>query len=336
MSEQHEQGADTFELMDKEDEDQILQELRGVPVDKFIYKNARGEWDLSYAGTKWIVRKMAEEAGEAIRVDGHPKVERCVIDPEYITCTVLGKRVKVNLESKSEILLDTNIGAARGWIKQRMKDGTIKADDFFFNKTTSKAIRNLQQSLIPTDFKKAMVSKLIEMQGRGGGAGQQRPPQGQQQSRQQSGPPDEHGQGAPKHTEQQAPPKQQSQQSAPKQDTQKPAQGQQSSPPAQGGEKTLEVVQQHFRAVFLQFAKTDNKTTLQAMLKSLTGKTAITELERQVMTDLGPLLRKVVNGELKFTGTAIMGKDGTQIYPKPPPKQAQEAPPAQSDSEPMF
>ncbi len=94
MSEQQASAPSDFELMDREDEEQILAELRGVPVDKFIYKNKRGEFELTYAGTKWVVRQMAE-IGEAIRVDTHPKTARCEIDPEYLTCTVLGKRVKV-------------------------------------------------------------------------------------------------------------------------------------------------------------------------------------------------------------------------------------------------
>ncbi len=110
MTEEKKEVPSDFELMDREDEEQILAELRGVPVDKFIYKNSRGQFELSYAGTKWAVREMANQ-GEAIRIDGHPKIERCVIDPEYITVTILAKRVKVDREARAETLLDTTLTA---------------------------------------------------------------------------------------------------------------------------------------------------------------------------------------------------------------------------------
>ncbi len=333
MSEQQASAPSDFELMDREDEEQILAELRGVPVDKFIYKNKRGEFELTYAGTKWVVRQMAE-IGEAIRVDTHPKTARCEIDPEYLTCTVLGKRVKVDREAKSETVLDSNIGSARQWSKQKINSGTtIIPDEHFFSKVVSRATRNLQLSMIPTDFKKQMIAKLVEMQGKGGGGQQQRPPQGQQQSRQQSGPPDDHDQAPPQRQQESQPQKQQTQQAPPKQETQK-----QQSAPAQGGTPDVAVVQQHFRAIFTAFAKTEDKPTLQKMLKALTGKTAVIDLEVQVMKDLGPLLRKVVNNELKWTGTAIQAKDGTQIYPKPPPKQEPTAPASHGppETEPMF
>lgn len=166
MTEEKSDVASDFELMDREDEEQILQELRGVPVDKFIYKNSRGQYELSYAGTKWAVREMANR-GEAIRIDGHPKIERCVIDPEFITVTILAKRVKVDREARAETLLDTTLGSARGWIKQKLIDGRIIPDEHFFTKTVSKATRNVQQSLMPQDFKKEIIEALKVMQGGG-------------------------------------------------------------------------------------------------------------------------------------------------------------------------
>ena len=162
MTEEKKEVPSDFELMDREDEEQILAELRGVPVDKFIYKNSRGQFELSYAGTKWAVREMANQ-GEAIRIDGHPKIERCVIDPEYITVTILAKRVKVDREARAETLLDTTLGSARGWIKQKLNDGRVIPDEHFFTKTVSKATRNVQQSLMPQDFKKEIIEALKAM-----------------------------------------------------------------------------------------------------------------------------------------------------------------------------
>jgi hypothetical protein len=355
QQQQHEPAPDNFELMDKEDEEQILAELRGVPVDKFIYKNTRGEWDLSYAGTKWVVRKMAEE-GEAIRVDSHPEVKLCIVDPEYITCTVLGRRVKVNVDTKHEILLDTNVGAARSWTKQKLRDGSIKPDEFFFNKTTSKAIRNLQQALIPPDFKKAMIQKLVSQSSGSGGAGgaqrpanqgqqtQQRPAQGTTQGSQgatqgsgnQAAQPGQTGQ-----TGQQKPQGQQKTQ----QKTQAPAgqQGQQGQQNKADG-ASIETVQQHFKAVFVAFAKSDDKPTLQKILKEMSGKIAITDLSKEFMAEVGPLLRQCINQKAKWTGKAfIQIPSNVQIWPKveqrsepepAPEPQHEEAP--QPQEEPMF
>lgn len=351
-----------FELMDREDEEQIIAELRGVPVDKFIYQNKRKELELTYAGTKWVVRQMAE-IGEAIRVDTHPKTERCVLDPEYITCTVLGKRVKVDREAKCETILDTLPGAARQWSKQKINNGaTVIPDEHFFSKCVSRATRNVMLSLIPTDFKKAMIEKLKEMQSGGGKGGQARPPQGQQPQR----PPQ--GQGAPP-VGQNAPPQQQGTQKppaggatppqkpqgAPAQPPQKPPQGRQQTqkpppakpqgqqaPPSQPQKSTtdapIETVQQGFFAVLQAFAGTNDKITLQKVLKALTGKTSILELERGLMIELGPLLRRKVKGELKWNGTSIHDLQGEQLWPKqaeqPEPPFEDPAPPPQEEGPP--
>lgn len=354
MAEQQQESApENFELMDREDEEQILLELRGAPVEKFIYKNSRGDFDLSYAGTKWAVRKMAEE-GEVIRVDGHPKVERCVIDPEYITVTILGKRVKVNAEAKSETVLDTNVGAARGWIKQKLRDNRIVADEFFFNKTVSKATRNLLQILMPQDFKRRIIETLKAMDGQRPTQSQQRLPQGQQNRppQNQQAPPAGGGQGAAKPQGQQPPAGQGAQkpsgQGVPAQGTQKPQtqQGkpQQQQAPKNPNDATIEAVQQGFRAVFIQFAGTEDKPTLQKILKALTGKTMVTDLERGLMLELGPLLRRKIKGEVKWNGTALHEiSTGTQLWPAAPPQedpapepQHEEEPPPQSDEIPMF
>jgi hypothetical protein len=172
MTEEKQESTD-FSLMDSEDENQILEELRGVPAEKFIYKNSRGQYELSYAGTKWVVRQMADK-GEAIRIE-LPKCVQCPIDPEHILVDVIGKRWKIDREANRETLLDTNVGSARGWIKQKKNDGAIIPDEFFYNKTVSKATRNVMQMMIPSDLKKEMISRLMQMQG-GGGAPRQGPP----------------------------------------------------------------------------------------------------------------------------------------------------------------
>lgn len=349
-----------FELLSNEDRQKIIDKLRNVPKDqvtKFIYQNKRSEWALTYEGTKWIVREMADK-GEAIRVDGHPKVERCIQDPEWMTCTILGKRVKVDREGKCEMILDTNVGAARSWTKQAINKGaTVIADEFWYSKVISKATRNLQQSLIATDFKKAIITRLLEIQaGKAGAPPQNKPPQ--------SPPPQ--GQGAPP-AAQNTPPQQQGAQKPPAGSTappqkpqgtpppQKPPaqpppkpQGQAQQPPPQKPQNappqknttdaTIETVQQGFYAVLQAFAGTNDKVTLQKVLKALTGKTSIMELERGLMVELGPILRRKAKGELKWNGTSIHEVNGDQLWPKqaeqPEPPFEDPAPPPQEEGPP--
>ncbi len=347
-----------FDLLSSEDKQKIILKLKEVPqqqVEKFIYQNKRQEWALTAEATKWIVREMADK-GEAIRINGHPKVEKDLIDAEWMTCSVLGNRVKVDREGKSEMVLDSNIGSARTWIKQKIgKDENAKVinDDFWYTKLVSKATRNLQQSMIPNEFKKAIITRLLEIKnGKVGGAQtQSRPPaqggdaapQGGQQRQQTQQPPA--GQGTQKPPGQGAPA--QGTQKTQGQQQQKPASQQQQKPqqqaPKNPNDATIEAVQQGFRAVFLQFAGTEDKPTLQKILKALTGKTMITDLDRGVMLELGPLLRRKIKGDVKWNGTALHEvSTGAQLWPASPPQeepapepQHEEAPPPQEEA-PMF
>jgi len=405
--------ATDFELMDREDEDQILSELRGVPVDKFIYKNSRGQPELSYAGTKWAVREMAI-TGEAIRVD-LPKVERCPIDPEYIIVNIIGKRVKVDKDANCETLLDTNVGAARGWIKQKLRDGSVVPDEFFYNKTVSKATRNVQQMLMPADFKQKIIDALIKNKGGGGSRPPGgRPPQGgpprngpqgappQQRPPAQGAPPPQRppAQGAPppqprppvpggrppsggfageppfpaSPSQGQAPPpprppQQQQRPPAPPPAQQQrppappPAQQQrppappprQAPPPVPGvphqtqtppsqppRQAAIDVLHQRFEIVLKQAIGTnDRNVALQALYK-LTGFQRITDLSKELMEELGPVLNRVVKQELRYGEGVIWDPITSEyLFPKPQPQyeeapQPQEEPAPPPAEEPMF
>lgn len=429
MTEEKQESTD-FELMDKEDEEQILQELRGVPVEKFIYKNSRGQQELSYAGTKWVVRQMAN-MGEAIRVD-LPKKERCPIDPEYILVDIIGKRVKIDRDANVETILDSNVGSARGWCKQRLKDGRTVPDEFFYNKTVSKATRNVLQMLIPPDLKREMISRLEKMQGGGGG---NRPPQGrppgqpqqqrppgasapqqprppgppqQQQTppqqqrspappgrpptggfageapfpaspsegqapsppqRQAPPPPQQQRPPAPPQQQRQAPPSAQRQVAPPQQQRPPapPPQRQAPPPPQQQQlrpqqqvphqtqsrpdqtprEAAIDVLQQRFEIVLKQAAQTNDRNQALTALYALTGYQKITDLPKELIVEMGPVLHKVAKGELRMengqisdfvTGEILYPKQAPQ-YEEPPVPQEEppmEEPPPQQAPEPMF
>lgn len=345
------QAAD-FELMNREDEQQILDDLRGIPTERFVYKNSRGQFELSYAGTKWAVREMAEK-GEAIRIQDHPRVERCVIDPEYVTVTVLASRVQVNRDAKVETLLDTQVGSARGWIKLKRLDGTVVPDEFFYNKTISKAVRNVQQALMPQDFKKAMIDVLVKKLGQP--AGQAAQPQQQKKKAPDAAPAGAQQKAAPaqapatdkKDSAQQkaAPPAAAPAKTGKVEDPKKAAPAAQSNSPAevknttksQPGQKPSEaahdVLCQRFSVVLKQAsgAGQDHAKAV-AFLKALTGKDAVNKLSSQEIQELGPVLAGVTRGVNRVeSGVVYDTVTGEQLYPKPEP---QAEPPAESQPEP--
>ena len=363
MTEQEKVAASSeFELMDREDETQILEELRGAMSDKFIYKNSRGQYELSYSGTKWAVREMANR-GEAIRVEDHPKVDRCPVDPEYITVTVLAKRVKVDRDAKCETVLDNNVGASRGWTKQKLLDGRIIPDEFFYNKTISKATRNVQQSLIPQDFKREIIELLVKKQNgqlppsaakapkkpapAPAGAPAAAPPaSGAPQAAQKAPPaaskPAGPTQGPPKpapaasaapQKPAPAPAAASAGAAAPKAaavaNTTKPAPGQ---PPR---EAALDVMCQRFEIVLKQASGAGaDRVKMTAFLKTLTGKDAVNKLSKGEIQELGPILHGLTKGASRYEAGVIYDSvTGEQTYPKSEP-QHEEAP--GEPQEPMF
>jgi hypothetical protein len=152
---------DDFGLINARDEAQILAELAGVPVLDFVYINKRGAAELTYVGTKWAVRELAQR-GEAIRLTHDPVVGRCPIDPEYITVTIRGARFKVDREAHCETMLDTSVGAARNWKSQKLTDGRTIPDENFFKKAVGIASRNAMQALLPQEFLREMIDILAD------------------------------------------------------------------------------------------------------------------------------------------------------------------------------
>jgi len=345
VTEEKKEVPSDFELMDREDEEQILAELRGVPVDKFIYKNSRGQFELSYAGTKWAVREMANQ-GEAIRIDGHPKIERCVIDPEYITVTILAKRVKVDREARAETLLDTTLGSARGWIKQKLNDGRVIPDEHFFTKTVSKATRNVQQSLMPQDFKKEIIEALKAMQNGGSAPGRtpgrgaapakppakppsqpQKPPAAAGTSAPAPTPPAETTAAAPP-TPPAKPAAAPAKPAAAAPKAAAPAAAKPAAPPAKPAaapapkpaavpnttksapaqtprEAGMDVLFQRFEVVLKQASRAPDRPKMLAFLKQITGKDAVTALTREEITELGPILNELSKGSCQYAEGAI-------------------------------
>lgn len=168
---------ETFEIFDFADEAQVLSEISGRVVDKYIYSFEQGGErieGLSYSGVNWACREYAKH-GEAIRVMGKPDI---IIDPmnsEYIIAVVMSQRFAISPESGREVALDSAIGVKRQWSKFKRRDGSVSPDPFYVEKAVSKAARNAKAALLPTHFVREMI-KLAKAPARG--AKPERPAEG--------------------------------------------------------------------------------------------------------------------------------------------------------------
>jgi hypothetical protein len=157
-----------YVLFESEDDNQILAEMQGAVLDKFVYSFPQEGKDivgLSKAGVEQACRESANKKGEVYRIIDTPVIEE---DAEYIKVIVKAGRYKILLNNKGdfkgEILLDTSIGAKRQWKKLRQRDGKIVDNKFAYEVAISKAQRNAKMSLLPYAF----ITEMIKLFKKGG------------------------------------------------------------------------------------------------------------------------------------------------------------------------
>lgn len=155
-TEKKEETSQDFKNIELADEAQIMDELEGAVFDRDAYIYARqGKYRLTYAGVLFACRELAKH-GEAIRIVGDAIIGYDPSNPEYLTVQVKAQRIKV--DSGREMLLDSSIGSKRKWVKERLKDGSVQEDPYFWEKAVSMAQRNAKYPLLPQKF----VGELIE------------------------------------------------------------------------------------------------------------------------------------------------------------------------------
>lgn len=275
-----------FELAE---ERQILAELEGkhYPEDKYVYER-QGQYMLTYLGVKLACREFAAR-GEVIEVEGHAKWEYDPKDPEYVCVQVLARRVKIDPTTGTRILMDSQLGAKRKWIKEKLRSGEVRLDPSYWEKALGQAQRNAKQALLPQDFILEFIQLILKKGGaknvRGAAA-----PARQQAKPQESKPPQ---QGKPKDA---APA--QGAATQPAQGSAAPPAGAAPGAPAQDPAKRKLTLQQQFWAIFknaIPQAKTEPQQ--RSTLKRFTGKTHVRELDEKVIATLGGAIRKVAEGE---------------------------------------
>lgn len=159
-----------FVLMDRADDELILQELKGRVADVLAYRFTDSEGNviegLSKKGVDTCCREMAKH-GEVLR-----ELEMNVIETEdaYLAQVRVG-RYAINANGQ-EILLDTAFGVKRQSKLGRRKDGTPYENPFAYEQAVIKAARNAKLRLIPEDLQQKILmfalaeKKVKQLEGR--------------------------------------------------------------------------------------------------------------------------------------------------------------------------
>lgn len=306
------------------DEQQILDELQGKTFqteERWVYP-IQGGHQLAYKAVKLACRMFAEH-GEAIEVEAPADAKYDPKDPEYLLVQVKATRIKIDQKTGTRIILDSAIGAKRKWVKEKLKDNSVRADQFFFEKAVAQAERNAKMALLPQDFVKDFVAQILKNQKPGG-----RPAPKTAQSQKTSPPA-----AAP---------------AQPKEEENKPP----AEAPKQNGKSSeLSALHQQFWAVLKWVTQKKDEAAGRQALKRLTGKEKVSELAESELKTLGGILRKVSKGECQISpdegdkSRSIVIDFPTKevVWPpgyKPPAKEeapaAQAAPDAPDGKEWMF
>ena len=141
------QPANEFSIMDRADEQQILDELQGHYLTEFVYSFRAGNKDvigLSWAGVKELAYRY-----------GGIQIESCTIEEKtdfwLVTCKALDI-VKKN----------SRFGVATQSKTMKRKDGSVEIDDFALQKASSKAQRNAIRALMPEIAVKGYIDQFLK------------------------------------------------------------------------------------------------------------------------------------------------------------------------------
>lgn len=159
-----------FMLMDAEDEGQILAEIQGAMIDKFVFcfKDRAGNEviGLSKAGVDQICRESANR-GEVYRImetkDGKMDMELLETDKTYQVRVRVGRYALIkdkNGMPAGEQLLDTHVGSKQQPKYKKLKTGELVLDPFGYEVACSKAIRNAKRDLLPSTLLTEMIKRF--------------------------------------------------------------------------------------------------------------------------------------------------------------------------------
>lgn len=145
---------ETFQIMDRLDDELIEQELKGRVATTWSYSFKDGSGRLQEGLSKIGVDEACVEMSRRNYIirEGRITWDKDPTDAEYILFQAPASLVRITPEGQ-EIILDTVNGTKRQWIKMKTKTGSIIADNFWFEKGAMKAGRNARSRLIPAEVK---------------------------------------------------------------------------------------------------------------------------------------------------------------------------------------
>jgi hypothetical protein len=341
-----------LEQFDLADDSKIIAALSKRVTQGFTYK-ANGKYGLSSAGTLWAAREFAKQ-GEVYRVTGFPKVEICPVDPDYINVYVAVQRFFVHPGTGQEIALDTTIGHKRMSRKaKRYKDDQSEEfemieDPEFITKAITKAERNGKLHLMPKDAVINLVAKATGQPAPNAAPAKgatsppksnpkpTTPPAGGAAAGSATPPPQDAKK--PEEPKKEEPKKDEAKKEEPKkEEAKKPA-----TPPADDGKPkmSLEVMVQKLDAVCKMVFNTQDGAVARQKLATLTGKASPADLTAEEIKKIGNAINAVAKKTATIEGNNIIRTSDKSVLWKgpelPPPPQADVAPAAGKEEEPLF
>jgi len=147
-------------VIDRLDDDLIVQELQGRAVETWAYRFSEGGQEvtgLTVTGVEQACRESGRH-GEAIRITDHTETET----DDAFHAVVTAGRYYVAGDGR-EVLVDTAIGAKREpKLKWSPKNAKWYTDKFAFEKAISKAARNAKGKLLDDGLKAEVVAMALK------------------------------------------------------------------------------------------------------------------------------------------------------------------------------
>jgi hypothetical protein len=140
-------SPEVFREMEKRDEEQIIQEMRGQYIEEFVYQfkiGGRTVTGISWAGIKEVAYKF-----------GGIQVELVELKETENAYTVIVKA----FDEKNNA---SRLGVSMQPKKMKLQSGEVVDDEFALQKAVSKAQRNAIRPLIPETMLKIYIEKFLE------------------------------------------------------------------------------------------------------------------------------------------------------------------------------
>lgn len=152
--------VNVFAIFDKLDDEIILAELENRVVDTWVYHfNQQGKeiWGLSKKGVDQALEEI-EKQGVVFEELRDIQILPDPFEPdEYIQIIAQVRKFRY-APNGQKFDMGVLTGTKRQWKNEILKDGSIRADRFFFEKGIAKAFRNAKSRSIPAEVEAKIIA----------------------------------------------------------------------------------------------------------------------------------------------------------------------------------